>query len=150
MFGFMITTVAICAGCGCNDGAPPTVSKDIRSIVLVSRSLDTGRFQAFEIKDQAFVERARLALHEDLMHADERSGLGLGMSVNHVLIFRDKDGNTSLYKILGDEFIVVDSTRYSAQRIVTVLREAHTAGAANAISPEQAKLLAPAVDGYLR
>ena len=138
------------AGCGCNGGSSPIVNDDIHSIILVSRSLQTGRFEAFEIKDQVFVDQVQMALRDDLAHADERSGLGLGMSVNHVVVLHRKDGNTSLYEILGDEFILVDSTRFPARRTVTVLRRAHADGAAVPISAEQARTLVPAVNGYLK
>lgn len=118
-------------------------------IVFASRSLDTGKFHAFEIDDPVVVEKARQAVEEDLKHLDKRSGLGLGMSVNHVLVLRDKDGNTTSFEILGDEFILVDSKRYQAERTIEVLKNARAGGGAVPIDPEQAKRLAPCVQGYL-
>lgn len=149
VLGFL-TAVTICLGCKCNRGASSAVSKDISTSVLLSRNLETGRFQAFVMKDQAVLKQLRDALQQDLTHSDGQSWVELGMSVNHVLALRSKDGKTSLFKILGDHFIVVDSIRYPAERTLAVWNDARLDGAACAISPEDAKRLAPALNGYLR
>ena len=149
LFGLLVAAV-VCWGCGCNGNSSSTVDKDANMIVVISRSLDTGKFQAFEIDDPVVVGKARQAVQEDLKHPDKRSNIGLGMSVNHVLVLRDKEGNTTSFEILGDEFIVVDSKRYQAQRTIEVLKYARAGGAAVPIGPEQAKRLAPCVQGYLK
>ena len=119
-------------------------------IVLASRNLETGRFEAFEITDKTLIERARSALREDLRYPDHRSHLGLGMSVNHALAFRSADGEAVVYKILGDRFIVSGSKRYPAKQIAAVLKAAHSQGKAAAITADKARSLVPALSGYLQ
>ena len=126
-----------------------SVSADTQVVVLISRSLQTGRFQAFEIRDCAFVEQARSALKEDLRHPDKYSKHGLGVSVNHALAFCGADGNVVLISILGDHYIALGSMRCSAEQTMAAIRTAHSRGVTSPISAERAKHLAPVLDRYL-
>ncbi|MFP4140767.1 MAG: hypothetical protein ACLFVY_09400 [Phycisphaerae bacterium] len=144
-------TLAICSNVACNGGESPVVGDKTDVIVFVTRRLDTGMFEAYKAEDQAFIEKVRKALQEDLKQPDRRSGDGLGMSVNHVLVFRNKNGETTSFEILGDEFLVVDSTRYSAQETIRSLKNARAEEALHAISADEARRLVPSkVDGYLQ
>ncbi len=147
----LVATLLVCAGCGegCNDSSPGPLIKDTQVVVLASRNLETGRFEAFEIRDKAMIEQAKSALMQDLRHPDQHSKSGLGMSVNHVLAFCSADGETAVYELLGDQFILSNSTRYPAQQTIAVLKAAKSQGKAVAITSEQARHLAPDLGGYL-
>jgi len=147
LFGFLMAS-AICFSVGCNGGASQTVGNNTDMIVFTNR-MKTGRFQAFKIEDQAVIERTRKALQEDLRRPDKLSNLGLGMSVNHLLVLRDKDGTFTSFEILGDEYLLVESTRYPAQRTIEVLKDARAGGAAHPISAEEARgLVSSSVRDY--
>jgi len=138
LLGIMVA----CTGCGRGSNRTP-LSKDVHTLVLISRSLDTGRFRAFEITDRALLEQILSALKEDLRHRDKHSDEGITMSVNHVLVFCGKDGKSSVYDILGDDFIVSGSNRYPARQTITVMQAIHAQAGATAISAERAKHLVP-------
>ncbi len=118
-------------------------------MVLASRNLTTGRFEAFQVTDKTLVEQAQSALRSDLLQRDKNWQTGLGMSVNHVLVFRDQNGDAELYTILGDHFIVLDNVRYPSRHTITVIRAARDEGKAVAISNESARSLVPELSRYL-
>jgi hypothetical protein len=143
--GLLIPFIIMCCGFGCH--APPTIDKDANMVVVVSRSLPSGKLQAFKIDDPGVVEKMRQAVQEDLRHPDNPK-IDRPISVNHILVFRNKDGNTTSFSILGDHFIVVDSRRYDAKRTIGVLRNAHHNGTVVPIDAEEAKRLVPDMRDY--
>ena len=145
----LLLASAICCSVGCYRGASQTVGNNTDMIVFTSR-MKTGRFEAFKIEDQAVIERTRKALQEDLRRPDKLSGrVEMGLSVNHVLVLRDKDGGITQFKILGDDYLLVESTRYPAERTIEVLKNARADEIAHAIDAEEARrLVSSSVDDY--
>jgi hypothetical protein len=145
LFGLLMTP-AICCMVGCSPSASHMVGDNTDIIVFVAGD------GAYKIEDRAFIERMRKALQEDLRRPDKnwrRETIGVGAS--HVLVLRDKDGETTAFDILGNKFFVVENIRYRAQRTVEVLRAARADGAAHAISADEARRLVPStLDGELQ
>lgn len=145
----LLAAAVICLAVGCSRDPDPGLGDETHLIVFSSRNLQTGRFEAFKIEDPAFLERLRAAFLEDLTRPGENSRVSIAMSVNHVLTFHDSEGNVAVFAIKGDRFILVNRRRFYADGTIAVLKDAHAKGAAQPISSERARHLAPELGNYL-
>lgn len=147
-FALMCGVAGLLAGCGRQD-SPRVLTGSFQLVLVLRRNLDNGRFDAYAPADVKVSEVFRLALEKDLAveHQGER-GVSIGMSVNHVLFVRSED-KVYRYDIVGDEYLVVDETRYSAEHLATALRASHRQGRLVLISNEKASVTLPEARDYL-
>ena len=140
LLSVLLACVSCAVGCGPRPTYPP---ENTQVVVLLSRDRKTGRFDAFEIRDKAMIERLKSAMNQDLCGPDPFDGGSVGLLVCHLLAFRSASGDIVVYNILGDTAIVSNSSHRSAGNTLAALKVARFQGEAVAISRKRMGSLVP-------
>ena len=111
---------------GCSDAgsdkSPPARSA---KVFYMRRDTTTGVFQPYVLSDPKAIDQLRAAIHDATTRGPIlRSDWHMGISVMHALLFYDSR-NTIVFQchILGDDYLVVDGKRYSAEATLSCLKD---------------------------
>lgn len=130
----------VCVACGysCRRRVGPLPGGEAASVIYVGSELPSGLFRGYRISGYENANALHQALEADSAHRDRLSDTGITLSVCHMIWFLDDMGRVvGSYAILGDDYVVLDGTRYYCTRTLAKLREFVANGSAERIPVDE-------------